>query len=142
MNAAGERVAPFAGPVAIIVDSMSGSASECFTGGMQSIKRARVFGQTSMGQALPALFNKLPNGDILIHAYGDFVAADGTRLEGRGVMPDEVTPLSREALARGARPCNGRGAGVGSAVGRSEVDPKSVREQTSGYLVALGGALC
>jgi carboxyl-terminal processing protease len=57
-----------------------------------------------MGQALPALFNKLPNGDILIHAYGDFVAADGTRLEGRGVVPDEVTPLSREALARGQDP--------------------------------------
>ena len=104
VNAAGERVTPFAGPVAIIVDSMSGSASECFTGGMQGIGRARVFGQTSMGQALPALFNKLPNGDILIHAYGDFVAADGTRLEGRGVVPDEITPLTREALARGQDP--------------------------------------
>jgi carboxyl-terminal processing protease len=104
VNAAGERVTPFAGPVAIIVDSMSGSASECFTGGMQGIKRARVFGQTSMGQALPALFNKLPNGDILIHAYGDFVSADGTRLEGRGVVPDETTPLTREALARGEDP--------------------------------------
>jgi carboxyl-terminal processing protease len=101
VNGAGERVTPYAGPVAILVDSMSGSASECFTGGMQGIKRARVFGQTSMGQALPALFNKLPNGDILIHAYGDFVAADGTRLEGRGVVPDEVTPLTRESLAKG-----------------------------------------
>ena len=104
VNGAGERVAPFAGPVAIIVDAMSGSASECFTGGMQGIKRARVFGQTSMGQALPALFNKLPNGDILIHAYGDFVAADGTRLEGRGVVPDEATPLTRESLAKGQDP--------------------------------------
>jgi carboxyl-terminal processing protease len=104
VNAEGERVAPFAGPVAIVVDSMSGSASECFTGGMQGIKRARVFGQVSMGQALPALFNKLPNGDILIHAYGDFVAADGTRLEGRGVVPDEITPLTRESLAKGEDP--------------------------------------
>ncbi len=104
VNGAGERVAPYAGPVAIVVDSMSGSASECFTGGMQGIKRARVFGQTSMGQALPALFNKLPNGDILIHAYGDFVAADGTRLEGRGVVPDETTPLTRESLAKGQDP--------------------------------------
>ena len=101
VNAAGERVEPFAGPVAILIDSMSGSASECFTGGMQGIGRARVFGQTSMGQALPALFNKLPNGDILLHAYGDFVAADGTRLEGRGVVPDEITPLTRESLAKG-----------------------------------------
>jgi carboxyl-terminal processing protease len=101
VNAAGERVEPYAGPVAILVDAMSGSASECFAGGMQGIGRARVFGQVSMGQALPALFDKLPNGDVLIHAYGDFVAADGTRLEGRGVVPDEVVPLTREALLKG-----------------------------------------
>lgn len=101
VNAAGERVAPFAGPVAILVDGMTGSASECFAGGMQAIKRARVFGQVSMGQALPALFDKLPNGDVLIHAYGDFVAADGTRLEGRGVVPDEIVPLNRGSLAAG-----------------------------------------
>jgi carboxyl-terminal processing protease len=101
VNAAGERVEPFAGPLAILVDSMSGSASECFTGGMQSIGRARVFGQTSMGQALPALFDRLPNGDVLIHAYGDFVTATGTRLEGRGVIPDETVPLRREDLLAG-----------------------------------------
>lgn len=101
VNAAGERVTPFAGPVAILVDAMSGSASECFTGGMQGIGRARVFGQVSMGQALPALFSKLPNGDILLHAYADFVAADGTRLEGRGVVPDEIVPLTRASLLAG-----------------------------------------
>ena len=54
-----------------------------------------------MGQALPALFDKLPNGDVLIHAYGDFVTADGTRLEGRGVIPDESVPLAREDLLAG-----------------------------------------
>lgn len=101
VDAAGQRVQPFAGPVAILVDAMSGSASECFAGGMQGIGRARVFGQVSMGQALPALFDQLPNGDVLIHAYGDFVAADGTRLEGRGVMPDELVPLTRASLLAG-----------------------------------------
>jgi carboxyl-terminal processing protease len=83
------------------VDAMSGSASECFTGGMQSLGRARVFGQASMGQALPALFQRLPNGDVMIHAYGDFVTSNGTRLEGRGVVPDEIVPLNREALLSG-----------------------------------------
>jgi carboxyl-terminal processing protease len=101
VNAKGERVQPFEGPVAILVDSMSGSASECFTGGMQSVGRVRVFGQQTMGQALPALFAQLPNGDVLIHAYGDFVTADGTRLEGRGVIPDEVVPLDRQDLLAG-----------------------------------------
>ena len=101
VKASGERVEAFNGPLAILVDSMSGSASECFAGGMQSIGRARIFGQTSMGQALPALFDRLPNGDLLIHAYGDFVTATGTRLEGRGVIPDESVPLERADLLAG-----------------------------------------
>lgn len=101
VDSTGRPVPVYAGPVAILVDSMSGSASECFTGGMQSIGRVRVFGQTTMGQALPALFDRLPNGDVLIHAYGDFVTADGTRLEGRGVIPDEQLPLAREDLLAG-----------------------------------------
>jgi carboxyl-terminal processing protease len=101
VSAAGVRVEPYAGPVAILVDSLTGSASECFAGGMQSLGRARVFGQPSMGQALPALFDKLPNGDVLIHAWGDFVTGTGVRIEGRGVIPDEPVEISREALLAG-----------------------------------------
>lgn len=101
VNTRGERVAPFGGPVAVLIDGLSGSASECFTGGMQSVGRVRVFGETSMGQALPALFSRLPNGDVLIHAYADFLTADGTRLEGRGVVPDEIVPLTRADLLAG-----------------------------------------
>jgi carboxyl-terminal processing protease len=97
----GQRVEPYAGPVAILVDGMTGSASECFAGGMQSLGRARVFGQTSMGQALPALFDKLPNGDVLIHAWGDFVTGTGVRIEGRGVLPDVSVALDRASLLDG-----------------------------------------
>lgn len=101
VNAAGERVEPFKGPVAILVDGMTGSASECFSGGLQSLGRARVFGETSMGQALPALFDRLPNGDVLIHAWGDFVTGTGVRIEGRGVVPDEPVALTRSKLLAG-----------------------------------------
>ena len=101
VNARGERVQPFTGPVAILIDALSGSASECFAGGMQSLGRVRIFGQRSMGQALPALFSRLPNGDVLIHAFGDFVTADGTRLEARGVVPDEPVALERRDLLAG-----------------------------------------
>jgi carboxyl-terminal processing protease len=101
VNANGERVEPFKGPLAILVDGMTGSASECFAGGMQSLGRARVFGQTTMGQALPALFDRLPNGDVLIHAWGDFVTGTGVRIEGRGVVPDEPVELTRKALLSG-----------------------------------------
>ena len=101
VSAEGKPVPTFQGPVAILVDGLSGSASECFTGGMQSLKRVRVFGQRSMGAALPSQFDRLPNGDVFIHATGDFVAADGTRLEGRGVIPDEDVPLTRKDLLDG-----------------------------------------
>jgi carboxyl-terminal processing protease len=101
VDGSGHRVEPFDGPVAVIVDRLTGSASECFAGGLQSLGRVRVFGETSMGQALPALFDRLPNGDVFIHAWGDFVTGTGVRLEGRGVVPDEAVPTTREALLGG-----------------------------------------
>jgi carboxyl-terminal processing protease len=101
VNANGERVETFSGPVAILVDGLSASASECFTGGMQSLRRVRVFGERTMGAALPSQFDKLPNGDVFIHATADFVTGDGTRLEGRGVIPDEAVPLKRADLLAG-----------------------------------------
>ena len=101
VNAAGERVETFSGPVAILVDGLSASASECFAGGMQSLRRVRVFGERTMGAALPSQFDKLPNGDVFIHATADFVTGEGTRLEGRGVIPDEAVPLKRADLLAG-----------------------------------------
>jgi carboxyl-terminal processing protease len=101
VSAQGTRVETYAGPVAILVDGLSASASECFTGGMQSLGRVRVFGERSMGAALPSQFDRLPNGDVFIHATADFVTGDGTRLEGRGVIPDQVVPLRRADLLAG-----------------------------------------
>jgi carboxyl-terminal processing protease len=94
----GRRVQPFQGPVAILLDELSGSASEVFAGGLQALGRARVFGQTSLGAVLPAVWHRLPNGDVLYHAIGDFRTARGVLLEGRGVIPDEPVQLSRAAL--------------------------------------------
>ena len=90
--------------MAILVDGLTGSASECFAGGMQAVGRARVFGETTMGHALPASFTRLPNGDMLLHAIADFVTADGTRLEGRGVIPDEPVRVDAGTLAGGRDP--------------------------------------
>jgi carboxyl-terminal processing protease len=97
----GRRVTPFAGPVAILVDELTASTSECFAGGLQSLGRARIFGRTSAGQALPASTRQLANGDVLMYAIGDFVTSTGQTLEGRGVVPDEGQPLDPAALAAG-----------------------------------------
>lgn len=101
VNAAGERVEPYAGPLAILIDGLSLSAAEIFAGGMQAVGRARIFGEPSGGQALPAIWDRLPNGDVLYHAFGDFITAAGARVEGRGVTPDEVVVLNREDLLAG-----------------------------------------
>lgn len=101
VDGSGQRVETFGGPVAVLVDGLTASASECFTGGLQSLGRVRVFGETSMGQALPALFDRLPNGDVFIHAWGDFVTGTGVRLEGRGVIPDEAVAATRDDLLAG-----------------------------------------
>ena len=102
VSTAGKRVRPYARPLAILVDARSASTSEVFAGGLQDIGRARVFGETSAGMALPAHAIELPNGDVLMHAVADFVTGNGTRLEGRGVVPDEVALPSREALLAGS----------------------------------------
>lgn len=101
VNAAGEMVTPFAGPLAIVIDETTGSASEVFAGGMQALGRARVFGETSAGAVLPAVTTVLSNGDTLLHALGDFETSTGVRLEGRGVVPDVVVPLERAKLLAG-----------------------------------------
>lgn len=90
--------------MAILTDEGSGSASELFAGGMQSVGRVRVFGDTTVGGVLPAVFDRLPNGDVLYHAIGDFTTATGVVLEGRGVIPDEVVPVTREDLLAGRDP--------------------------------------
>jgi carboxyl-terminal processing protease len=100
-NSRGEAVHPFRGRLAILVDPLSASASELFTAGMRDIGRARVFGDTTAGEALPAAVGKLPNGDLFMHVIADFHAPQGGRIEAYGVVPDQVIPLQRGTLLRG-----------------------------------------
>jgi carboxyl-terminal processing protease len=100
----GKSVAPYAGPLAILVDSGSYSASEIFTGSMQAIRRAHVFGTRTAGGALPAVLERLPGGDVLQYAIGDFTTATGERIEGRGVIPDTIVTPTRAELVAGHDP--------------------------------------
>jgi carboxyl-terminal processing protease len=91
----------FRGKLAILVDGVSLSSAELFAGGMQELGRGRVFGERTGGQALPAVSDRLPNGDLLYHAVADFKTPKGRRLEENGVVPDEIVPLRLEALRAG-----------------------------------------
>ena len=95
------KVDVFRGPLAILVDELTGSTSETFAGSVQGLGRARIFGRQTMGQALPAVTKQLPIGDVLMYAIGDFKTAGGKSLEGAGVVPDISIVLSPKALAAG-----------------------------------------
>jgi carboxyl-terminal processing protease len=97
----GATLNPFEGRVAVLVDELSASTTEILAAALQRLGRARIFGTPSAGQALPAMMTKLPNGDRLMYVVGDFAGPGGGRLEGAGVNPDQLTPLSRAALLAG-----------------------------------------
>ena len=80
------------------MDGLSASTSEIFTAGLKDHGRARVFGETTAGAALPAAANRLPNGDVLMHAIADLIRPNGKRIEGVGVHPDEPVPVTRKGL--------------------------------------------
>lgn len=94
----------FDGRLAVLVDELSVSSAEIMAAGLQKIGRARVFGAVSAGMALPSTWERLPNGDLIQFVTADFTDPAGVRLEGVGVQPDALHPLTREALLRGEDP--------------------------------------
>ncbi len=94
----------FLGPVAILLDSGSASTSEIMAAGLQETGRARVFGETSAGAALPSVFKALPTGDLFQYAIADLQTPRGVLIEGRGVIPDETVRRTRADLLAGRDP--------------------------------------
>jgi carboxyl-terminal processing protease len=91
----------YKGPVVILIDSLSASTSEVFASGMQEIGRAIIVGETSVGAALPSVFEKLPTGAVFQYAIADFRTPRGILIEGRGVVPDVQVKLARRQLIEG-----------------------------------------
>jgi carboxyl-terminal processing protease len=94
----------YRGPLAILVDGLSASTAEIMAGGLQDLKRARIFGMRTAGAALPSTIERLPNGDALQYAIANYVSESGRTLEGAGVMPDEEIVPARAALLAGRDP--------------------------------------
>ncbi|MBL8990533.1 MAG: hypothetical protein JNJ48_03025 [Phycisphaerae bacterium] len=98
------RLEPYTGPLAVLVDECSASTSEILAGGLKDIGRARIFGVTTPGMALPSMIVPLPNGDRFQYAFANYISAGGKPLEASGVTPDEPSGLSRAALLAGQDP--------------------------------------
>ena len=93
------RPETYAGPLAILVDEGSASTTEILAGGLQDLKRARIFGAKTAGAALPSDIIRLPNGDGFQYPQASYTSVNGHKLEGNGVTPDEVVhPTDNEAV--------------------------------------------
>lgn len=88
------------GQVVVLVDEMSTSSSEEVAGGLQAIGRATIVGTRTPGVALVAETTQLP-GATFVYPVAITRLADGTILEGRGVIPDIRVALDRHLLLKG-----------------------------------------
>jgi tetratricopeptide (TPR) repeat protein len=78
----------FAGSVYLLVDHSTASASEPLAYTMHAMHSATVVGERTAGAMLMALPHGLRDGWVVTIPEADFIAADGVRLEAKGVEPD------------------------------------------------------
>ncbi len=92
---------PYPGEVVILVDETSVSSSEEFTGSLQAMGRATVFGSQTPGNCLVVTIEVLPKEAILMVPYRQSVTPNGRILEDNGVLPDFAVELDRQQLLQG-----------------------------------------
>jgi carboxyl-terminal processing protease len=80
--------------VAILINEGSGSASETFAKLMQDNKRATIIGSQSGGAGYYQNTEKISNGGILFYGSKEYISPNGHKIEGVGVTPDIVVPIT------------------------------------------------
>ncbi len=100
----GDRSAPVANPVAVLVDRGSRSAAELTPAALQEAGRGIVVGEKTIGSVLIAQETDLPDGGKLTLSRANFVTAGGVRLEKRGVTPDIAAPRTVSQRRAGEDP--------------------------------------
>jgi len=93
------RVSPTKLPLVVLTSESTSSAAEILAAALQSKQRARVIGAGTCGCVL-AIRNRhaLPDGGVLDVSEFDYRTANGVRLEGVGIKPDELSPLKRSDI--------------------------------------------
>ncbi len=91
----------YEGSVVVMVDYLSVSSAEEFSGGLKAIKRATIVGERTPGVVVTANFEKLPTGATFMYPKAWTITADETVLEGHGVIPDIEITLDRKELLQG-----------------------------------------
>jgi len=100
----------YRGPVVVLVDAESASASEVFARTLQLTGRGKVIGDRTAGAVRSSTGYFHTIGTQIIIPYGtsvaiaDVVMPDGGKLENAGVIPDELVLPTGEDIAAGNDP--------------------------------------
>ena len=89
------RAPQFRGNVLVLIDRTTASAAEALAYVLASTGRATLIGERTAGAVLSAKEIPLGDGWVLLLPTADFYTAEGTRLEGRGVMPAIESPADK-----------------------------------------------
>jgi carboxyl-terminal processing protease len=92
------RLHAYPGRLAVVVNGGSASTSEILAQGLQDLGRARIFGTSTAGAALPSNIIELSNGDRFQYPIAHYVSMKGRVLERNGVHPDVAVSPTIAAL--------------------------------------------
>ena len=132
---------PFTGPLAILTDEGTASASEILAAGLQEAKRAIVVGDTSLGAVLPSVIEALPGGAVMQYVVADFKTPKGVAAGGARRPARQARRRDARGAARRARPGARRGAG-GAEIGTSLALPRCRRPRPPLRLILVGVVGC
>lgn len=83
--------AVYRGPIVVLIDRLSASASEIFAGAIQDYGRGIIIGDQSFGKGSVQSIVSLPQGDLKI-TESKFYRISGDSTQHRGVVPDIELP--------------------------------------------------
>jgi len=86
-----QRSAYYTGPVAVLINRLSASASEIFAGALQDYGRGIVIGDRSFGKGTVQTLLDLPEGQLKV-TESKFYRISGDSTQHRGVVPDIPFP--------------------------------------------------
>jgi carboxyl-terminal processing protease len=100
--AATKKTNAYTGPVVVLVGEQSGSSSELFTAGMQAAGRVKVVGMRTCGCVIGTnrAVNLKGGGQVMISRVL-WSTPNGRKLEGEGVIPDKLVPLTLADIRKG-----------------------------------------
>jgi carboxyl-terminal processing protease len=92
----------YSGPLVVLVDQFSASASEIVAGAIKDNGRGRLVGQTTFGKGSVQEVIELPDRTALKLTVAKYYTPSGRCIHGTGIEPDYAVKLVRPATAETA----------------------------------------